>query len=73
MTTREVVEELDKYIVGQKDAKDAVAIALRSRWRRANITDVSLRSEITPKLCNFALTQSGLVCGSGSSTASGIW
>jgi ATP-dependent HslUV protease ATP-binding subunit HslU len=48
MTPREIVEELDKHIIGQNDAKRAVAIALRNRWRRAQITE-PLRSEITPK------------------------
>lgn len=48
MTPREIVEELDRHIVGQKDAKRAVANALRSRWRRRQI-DEPLRSEITPK------------------------
>jgi ATP-dependent HslUV protease ATP-binding subunit HslU len=48
MTPREIVEELDKYIIGQHDAKRAVAIALRNRWRRAQIKE-PLRSEITPK------------------------
>ena len=48
MTPREIVHELDKHIVGQKDAKRAVAIALRNRWRRAQV-DEPLRSEITPK------------------------
>ena len=49
MTPREIVEELDKHIIGQSDAKRAVAIALRNRWRRAQVTDEFLRSEITPK------------------------
>ncbi|HEY8520263.1 MAG TPA: ATP-dependent protease ATPase subunit HslU [Gammaproteobacteria bacterium] len=48
MTPREIVEELDKHIVGQHEAKRAVAIALRNRWRRAQIPE-PLRSEITPK------------------------
>ena len=48
MTPREIVEELDKHIVGQKDAKRAVAIALRNRWRRMQV-DAELRAEITPK------------------------
>ncbi|QGX41775.1 ATP-dependent protease ATPase subunit HslU [Permianibacter aggregans] len=48
MTPREIVHELDKHIIGQKDAKRAVAIALRNRWRRMNV-DESLREEITPK------------------------
>ena len=48
MTPREIVEELDKYIIGQHEAKRAVAIALRNRWRRAQIKE-PLHSEITPK------------------------
>ena len=48
MTPREIVEELDKHIVGQKAAKRAVAIALRNRWRRQHVPE-SLRPEITPK------------------------
>jgi len=48
MTPREIVEELDKHIVGQSAAKRAVAIALRNRWRRQQVSD-SLRQEITPK------------------------
>ena len=48
MTPREIVQELDKHIVGQEDAKRAVAIALRNRWRRVQV-DEPLRSEITPK------------------------
>src|SRR5690349_21358889 len=46
-TPREIVTELDKYIIGQTDAKKAVAIALRNRWRRRNVTD-TLRDEIMP-------------------------
>lgn len=49
MTPREIVEELDKHIIGQYDAKRAVAIALRNRWRRMQITDNGLRNEIMPK------------------------
>ena len=48
MTPREIVQELEKHIVGQDDAKRAVAIALRNRWRRVQV-DEPLRSEITPK------------------------
>ncbi|MFZ3324334.1 MAG: ATP-dependent protease ATPase subunit HslU [Usitatibacter sp.] len=48
MTPQEIVSELDKYIVGQGDAKRAVAIALRNRWRRAQVAE-PLRAEITPK------------------------
>src|SRR3954471_9433985 len=48
MTPREIVSELDRYIVGQRDAKRAVAIALRNRWRRRLVPD-ALRDEIAPK------------------------
>ncbi|MBM7424659.1 ATP-dependent protease ATPase subunit HslU [Spongiibacter marinus] len=48
MTPREIVHELDKHIVGQHDAKRAVAIALRNRWRRMQLAE-DLRAEITPK------------------------
>jgi len=48
MTPREIVQELDKHIIGQAAAKRAVAIALRNRWRRMQV-DPALRSEITPK------------------------
>ena len=47
-TPREIVSELDKYIIGQKDAKRAVAIALRNRWRRQQVRP-ELRDEIAPK------------------------
>ena len=48
LTPREIVSELDKYIVGQNDAKRAVAVALRNRWRRSRVPE-PLHSEITPK------------------------
>jgi ATP-dependent HslUV protease ATP-binding subunit HslU len=48
MTPKEIVSELDKHIVGQANAKRAVAIALRNRWRRQQV-DTALREEITPK------------------------
>ncbi len=48
MTPREIVEELDKHVIGQDAAKRAVAIALRNRWRRMQL-DEQLRQEITPK------------------------
>ena len=48
MTPREIVQELDNHIIGQDEAKRAVAIALRNRWRRSNV-DEPLRGEITPK------------------------
>jgi len=49
MTPREIVQELDKHIIGQSAAKRAVAIALRNRWRRMQVPDEQLRAEITPK------------------------
>jgi ATP-dependent HslUV protease ATP-binding subunit HslU len=48
ITPREIVQELDKHIIGQHDAKRSVAIALRNRWRRTRV-DEALRNEITPK------------------------
>ncbi len=48
MTPREIAHELNKHIVGQNDAKRAVAIALRNRWRRMQLNE-ELREEITPK------------------------
>jgi ATP-dependent HslUV protease ATP-binding subunit HslU len=48
MTPREIVEELDNHIISQSDAKRAVAIALRNRWRRMQVPE-ALRNEITPK------------------------
>lgn len=48
MTPREIVSELDKHIIGQADAKRAVAIALRNRWRRMQLQE-PLRHEVTPK------------------------
>ncbi len=48
LTPREIVSELDRFIVGQKDAKRAVAVALRNRWRRKQLAD-DLRDEVYPK------------------------
>ena len=48
LTPREIVSELDRFIIGQKDAKRAVAVALRNRWRRKQLTD-DLRDEVYPK------------------------
>jgi len=48
LTPRKIVEELDKYIIGQKNAKRAVAIAIRNRWRRHQLSD-ELREEVLPK------------------------
>ena len=47
LTPREIVRELDKYIVGQDDAKRAVAVALRNRYRRMLLPD-GIRDEVTP-------------------------
>jgi ATP-dependent HslUV protease ATP-binding subunit HslU len=48
LTPREIVSELDRYIIGQKDAKRAVAVALRNRWRCRNLPD-GIRDEVFPK------------------------
>ena len=48
MTPREIVHELDRHIIGQADAKRAVAIALRNRWRRMQL-EPGLRQEVSPK------------------------
>ena len=48
MTPKEIVAELDKYIIGQEEAKKSVAIALRNRYRRSLLSD-EMREEITPK------------------------
>ena len=48
MTPKEIVRELDKYIIGQDQAKKSVAIALRNRYRRSLLPD-EMREEITPK------------------------
>ena len=48
LTPREIVKELDKYIIGQDKAKRAVAVALRNRYRRSRLSE-ELREEITPK------------------------
>ena len=48
MTPREIVHELDRHIIGQQDAKRAVSIALRNRWRRMQL-EPELRQEVTPK------------------------
>ena len=44
LTPKVIKEELDRYVIGQDEAKKAVAIALRNRWRRLNIKDESLRA-----------------------------
>lgn len=49
MTPKEIVAELDKYIIGQDKAKRSVAIALRNRYRR-NLLSEEMREEITPKI-----------------------
>lgn len=48
MTPREIVDELNRHIIGQDNAKKAVAVALRNRWRRMQLED-ELRQEVTPK------------------------
>ena len=48
LSPREIVSELDRYVIGQKEAKKAVAVALRNRWRRQALTD-EMREEVLPK------------------------
>src|SRR5438270_11768251 len=48
LTPRQIVSELDKYIVGQQDAKRAVAVAVRNRWRRQQLAE-SMRQDVAPK------------------------
>ncbi|MES4784522.1 MAG: HslU--HslV peptidase ATPase subunit, partial [Nitrospiraceae bacterium] len=48
LTPRQIVEELDRYVIGQRDAKRMVAIALRNRWRRQQLS-AELRDEVIPK------------------------
>src|ERR1041384_5415366 len=48
LTPRQIVQELDKYIVGQGDAKRAVAVAVRNRWRRQQVAE-SMRQDVSPK------------------------
>ena len=48
LSPREIVSELDRFVIGQKDAKKAVAVALRNRWRRQALTD-EMREEVLPK------------------------
>src|SRR3954452_23066131 len=48
LTPRQIVAELDRYIVGQTDAKKAVAVAIRNRWRRQQLPE-ELRKDVTPK------------------------
>ena len=48
LTPREIVKELDRHIIGQDDAKRAVAIAIRNRWRRQQLDD-EMREEVAPK------------------------
>src|SRR5438034_11587654 len=49
LTPKQIVAELDKYIVGQADAKRAVAVAVRNRWRRQQLADEGMRNELTGK------------------------
>ena len=64
MTPREIVSELDKHIIGQHEAKRAVAIALRNRWRRMQL-DESLRGKTREQLADRALGQAEPLAGFG--------
>ena len=48
LSPREIVSELDRYVIGQKEAKKAVAVALRNRWRRQALND-QMKDEVLPK------------------------
>ena len=48
LSPREIVSELDRYVIGQKEAKKAVAVALRNRWRRQALSD-EMKDEVLPK------------------------
>ena len=48
LSPREIVSELDRYVIGQKEAKKAVAVALRNRWRRQALSE-EMRDEVLPK------------------------
>ena len=50
LTPREIVAELDKFVVGQEQAKRMVAVAVRNRWRRQHLPE-ELRDEVAPKRC----------------------
>lgn len=70
MTPREVVSQLDKFIVGQQEAKKAVAIAFRNRWRRHHLSD-EMRNEVIPKnILMIGPTGCGKVRAHGSLPAS---
>ena len=55
LTPSVIKEELDRYVIGQDEAKKAVAIALRNRWRRLNIKDENLRDDITVSYTHLTL------------------
>ena len=55
LTPKVIKEELDRYVIGQDDAKKAVAIALRNRWRRLNVKDETLRDDITVSYTHLTL------------------
>ena len=60
LTPREIVSELDRFIIGQQDAKRAVAVALRNRWRRKQLGP-DLREEVYPKNI-LMIGPTGVVC-----------
>src|ERR1700709_2401216 len=60
---REIVSELDRFIVGQQDAKRAVAIALRNRWRRQQLAEAFGAEEVTKHILMIGPTGGGTGCG----------
>ena len=58
LTPREIVSELDRFIIAQRDAKRAVAVALRNRWRRRQLKP-ALREEVFPKNILTQLSKNG--------------
>ena len=61
LTPREIVSELDRFIIGQNDAKRSVAVALRNRWRRNQLND-DIRDEVYPKTVSYTHLTLPTIC-----------